>query len=137
MAFRKYTSLRDRFEAHVERIPFCECELWVGHNHQGYGRVRMPGGRPTMAAHRLQWEMHNGPIPEGKSVLHTCHNGHLGCVSIDHLYLGTQADNMRDMATAGRRIKGETHPNAKLSSADVRHIRAACTYSAALSSKYR
>jgi len=51
--------------------------------------------------HRVSWEIHNGPIPEGMSVLHKCDN--TICTNPEHLYLGTQTQNMQDAWDRGRR----------------------------------
>jgi hypothetical protein len=51
-------------------------------------------------AHRLAWEKANGPIPAGMYVCHTCDVP--ACVNVEHLFLGTQSDNMKDMAAKGR-----------------------------------
>lgn len=56
-------------------------------------------GTPRYAA-RVAYEVHRGPIPKGMLVLHTCDNP--GCVNPDHLYLGTNFDNMRDRAVRDR-----------------------------------
>lgn len=51
-------------------------------------------------SHRLSWEIHRGPIPDGKWVLHRCNNTR--CVNPDHLYLGDHKENMDDMARSKR-----------------------------------
>ena len=53
-------------------------------------------------AHRAAWVDANGPISEGMCVLHRCDNP--PCVNVDHLFLGTQADNIADMVAKGRYI---------------------------------
>ena len=74
------------------------CWLWLGKKHSfGYGAV---GKNGKIKTHRLSWQFFRGPIPNGISVLHKCDNP--PCVNPDHLFLGTQADNMRDMSKKGR-----------------------------------
>lgn len=66
-----------------------------------YGMARH-GGR-SMGKHRRAWIEANGEIPEGMFVLHSCDNK--SCYNVDHLFLGTQAENMQDMVRKGRRVK--------------------------------
>jgi hypothetical protein len=67
-------------------------------NGNGYGRVWYQGQH--WLAHRLEWHLQVGPIPEGMYVLHKCDNP--SCIAIEHLYVGDQKDNMRDRAERGR-----------------------------------
>ena len=72
-------------------------------------------------AHRVSWELHRGPIPEGMSVLHKCDNP--PCVNPEHLFLGTQKDNAEDCRVKRRTTCGEKDPRHKLTSKDVEGIR--------------
>lgn len=79
------------------------CKLWTGASTtDGYGRKRV-GGRLYLT-HRLAWEEAHGPIPEGVNVLHHCDTP--ACYEVEHLFLGTQADNVNDMVVKGRHNPG-------------------------------
>lgn len=98
------------------------CWVWLGSKTKhGYGQFggRKLGGR----THRLSWGIFNGPIPPGLSVLHRCDVRN--CVNPDHLFLGTQSDNMKDAAAKGRLRFGVNAHSARLSEADVIAARAA------------
>jgi hypothetical protein len=113
------------------------CWEWLGRpDRQGYGRLTKSG----LMAHRYAWGLERGPIAPGghygtMCVLHKCDNPL--CVRVDHLFLGTHSDNMRDMWTKGRRPSlrgigvaagyrscGEQRSYAKLTDAKVRSMRA-------------
>ena len=98
------------------------CREWMGHrNEKGYGR-RLVGAAKTrkVLLHRWVWEECNGPIPDGLIVMHMCDNP--PCYRLDHLRLGTRADNVADMVTKGRQMRGEGQPLAKLTAEQVLEI---------------
>lgn len=72
-------------------------------------------------AHRFSWEAHNGQIPEEMCVLHKCDTP--SCVNPDHLFLGTNDDNVADRVAKGRSAKGEQHGKAKLTDRQILEIR--------------
>lgn len=83
--------------------------------------TRRDGGREYVRAHRLAYALHYGQDPAGMVVCHRCDNP--SCVNPEHLFLGTQQDNIDDKMRKGRARLGEDHPNALLSAEDVRQIR--------------
>ncbi len=98
------------------------CWLWTGgRSTRGYGEISLGGYRDR--AHRVSWTIHYGPIPEDGVICHRCDNP--PCVRPDHLFLGTQADNVKDMTDKGRRVVvcGEKQHLAKLTVSDVLEIR--------------
>ena len=101
------------------------CWEWIGAlSGAGYGDFHIGEGSLHTLAHRFSFELHNGEIPDGLIVMHTCDNP--CCVNPEHLRLGTMADNQCDMAQKGRSgMRGERCPWAKLTDAYVREIRAA------------
>lgn len=82
------------------------CWEWLSADPGTYGHFTMRGMgyRNQMNAHRASWILHNGAVPNGLFVLHKCDNKR--CVNPEHLFLGTQADNMNDMSRKGRSYRG-------------------------------
>jgi DNA-binding XRE family transcriptional regulator len=102
------------------------CWLWTAAigSEFGYGAFKMP--ERTMPAHRVSWQLFCGPIAVGLQVLHRCDVP--ACVNPEHLYLGTQKDNIRDAILRGRhknppRLVGEKANGSKLKAAQVLQIR--------------
>jgi hypothetical protein len=85
------------------------CRLWLGPTHtRGYGYVGLPRqpkrAQRMVLAHRVAWALTFGPIPVGYDVLHRCPGGGTRlCCEPDHLYLGTDSDNLKDAYHWGRR----------------------------------
>ena len=75
-----------------------ECWEWQANTGRGYGMFWF--GKTPIVAHRASWMMLRGPIPEGMNVLHKCDNRK--CVNPNHLFIGTQSDNVQDMLQKGR-----------------------------------
>lgn len=97
------------------------CIEFAGYiNTTGYGQIMGDDGR-LVGAHRAAWALVNGPIPLGLVVCHRCDNRR--CVNVEHLFLGTQADNVRDAQSKGRVARGERLPHTRLTDDDVRFIR--------------
>lgn len=101
------------------------CWIWSkGTSGNGYGVISI-GHQKTKYTHRLSYEIYKGPIPEGMLVCHTCDVPR--CCNPEHLFLGTQKDNMQDCSKKGRinipSAVGELNCKAKITEDDVRSIR--------------
>jgi excisionase family DNA binding protein len=97
-----------RFWSYVEKTD--GCWLWKGQSRDGRYGSHWAGNR-YQSAHRFSYELHSGPLAEGKEVCHTCDNGL--CVRPDHLEPGTHAENQAGMAARGRSPAGANHPRAR------------------------
>lgn len=128
---------QEQLDERIAFEPTTGCWLWTGPIvTRGYGIVHT--NRRHVLAHRMSWEIHKGPIPDGLFVCHHCDT--TSCVCPDHLFLGTHGDNARDKERKGRSRHvmgdrngsrlypehapmGERNGNAKLSEVKVRLIR--------------
>jgi len=119
-------SAADRLRRKTVVSESSSCWEWqAARTRSGYGIFSVRG--KLTYVHRFSYELHIGPIPVGYHVCHRCDNP--SCCNPDHLFLGTDRENLSDMRDKGRgsdppKFQGDTHPNAKLSPDDVRTIRA-------------
>lgn len=84
------------------------------------GRAHMNGDKPT----RIMCRLAHGPAPSlAHEAAHSCGKGHDACVNPRHLRWATPLENAADKEIHGTQVRGEAHPGAKLSPADVLQIR--------------
>ena len=131
-------TLAERFWSKVQKTE--SCWLWTaGKFHNGYGSFKMR--RRMHSAHRVAWGLTNGSIPDdhtyhGVCVLHRCDVR--ACVNPSHLFLGTHADNVADMAAKGRSFnaRGSDHQGSKLTDAQVLAIRSDARLQRVIAAEY-
>jgi hypothetical protein len=99
--------LADRFWAKVNIVAGGECWTWTrSRSRGGYGKFNARiNGKRVHTASRIAWIICHGIIPGRLHVLHRCDNP--PCVRPDHLFLGTNLDNVRDSIAKGRRARPE------------------------------
>ena len=106
------------------------CWEWLGaKDRAGYGtrRIGKRNKSKNWFAHRLSYKHYNGDFDESLCVCHSCDNPI--CINPEHLFLGTHADNMRDMTNKGRNkgprisMRGEKHPRAVYSQKIIKRVK--------------
>ena len=126
-------SNEERFSNHTEPEPMSGCYLWTGNvSFDGYGSFgwKLESGQiKTTKAHRAAYLLKYGSIPDGLVICHKCNVR--SCVNPDHLYAGTQRQNVEDAIRAGTHIltrdgfnAGTRNGRARLTEDDVRNMRA-------------
>lgn len=119
---RALATLPVRLESGIIRLTECGCWIWMGSlDPGGYGTIKTFGKNEK--THRASWKAFVGPIPDGLKVLHTCDIR--CCINPDHLFIGTQADNVADMIAKGRgpNCRGERNANSKITAAQAKEIK--------------
>ena len=114
----------DRFWSKVDIRSKSECWEWMAFcKPNGYGQFQLKRNKPVYA-HRFVWLIIHGVWPD-KNILHECDNP--PCVNPNHLFEGTQLDNIHDCIKKGRFVNknntGIKNPNVKLTEKDIRQIR--------------
>lgn len=132
---RSHAPAEERFWRRVDKTG--SCWIWTGSRRpNGYGQMQAGGkGSATVSTHRFSYEMHRGPIPKGRVVMHSCDNH--ACVNPAHLGVGTYKANTADMIAKGRHARrapcGQDNGKSILTETMVRMIRASSKTNADLS----
>jgi hypothetical protein len=98
MTYRKISI--DRFYDKVTIVSESGCWIWTGAVSNGYGSLKVDG--QNIRAHRFSYEVHCGEIEDGNVICHSCDVPL--CVNPDHLWSGTQSENILDCSKKGRHV---------------------------------
>lgn len=113
-----------RLDKNSMPVPECGCVIWLGatrNKTREYGCIKYKG--KVIQTHQAVWIVVNGDIPEDLHVLHKCDVR--SCINPNHLFLGTNGDNVKDKTDKGRSYHpvGGLNPKAKLTPENVTFIR--------------
>lgn len=122
----KKCSWECRFKAIYESAESVDgCTIWPkSPGSHGYGQFTADGVNTT--SHTTSYRYHKGTIPSGMVVMHSCDNRM--CINPEHLSLGTQSENLKDMWRKGRQrpasavVRGDDHPNSRFTDEKKKHI---------------
>jgi hypothetical protein len=116
----KRTPFEERFWNMVMPEPNTGCWIWTGaYTRRGYGMISLGGRKSkTLTASHASLKVHGIEVPLGMQVNHKCDNK--WCVNPEHLWVGTQSDNMRDMWRKGRGVGGKGNLGRKRAEHEIR-----------------
>ena len=121
-------TIKERFFSFVKKTK--SCWEWTGSLSHGYGHMSFEGA--PRDAHRISYELFNGPIPSGAFICHSCDNRK--CVNPKHLWSGSAKDNVNDAIQKNRMLRGDSNGRHKLALRQVLKIRK-CSSSDSFSTK--
>lgn len=133
---QKGLPIKERLFLRSKAIEKTGCIEWTGSkDRDGYGFIGVNGS--LTGTHRASWEEANGrPVPNGMYVLHKCDNP--SCINPEHLFVGTQRDNVKDMVDKSRisSRKGALNGAAKITEDLVKAIRSDLRPSKQIANEY-
>jgi hypothetical protein len=124
-------TLEQRLKKYLIPLPFTGCDLFIGvtDRFNGYGMLTVNGKKEK--AHRIAWKLYKGEIPKGFELLHSCDVK--SCCNVNHLKIGTHAENMKDASVRKKSKSGIQ----KLNSNDVKEIRSSNQLLSELAIQYK
>lgn len=121
MGGKQGLSIKERLLENSIPIPECGCLIWLGAlDKSGYGKIHI-NKIGVLKTHRLAWEIENGPILNNSHVLHNCDTR--CCINPNHLFLGTNLDNVNDKVFKNRTPFGVNHWKTNFTNQQIEEIR--------------